>query len=726
MSKKIVFTSCPHDCGGKCLLKVYVENGIIKRIETDDGEEPQLRACLRGRSQRKRVYSQDRLKQPMVRVGERGEEKFKQVSWDEALNLVATTLKKVRDTYGPEAILYVGYGGNSSALFHSNVAVYRLLNMFGGCTPIWGDASCEGAVFACRATYGTLTTGHTRDDLPNSRLIIMWGFNPAETIFSTDTRFNLIKAKEAGSKIVCVDPRFTDSAAVFAEEWVPVRPTTDVAMLAAMAYVIINEGLYDKNFVEKFTVGFEKFRDYLLGVEDGVPKTPGWAEKISGVSAQKIEKLAREYATLKPAALLPGYAPGRTAYGEQFHRMTIVLAAITGNIGVYGGNPAGMERAPVGIMFGETLPAGANPVLARYPYIKDQLLRPIPRGGTIHISKVWDAILNGKAGGYPADVKLVYVTNANPLNQFPNTNKGVEALKKVEFIVVHEQFMTSTAKFADVLLPVKTHFERNDIVRPWLSGPYYFYLNQVIEPLYECKSDFEICCELAYRLGIQNYDEDKGEEEWLKEIFQRSPDLQVHVKNYEEFKRKGVWKIKLEKPLIALKEQIQDPEHNSFPTPSGKIEIYSERLGKLNNPKIPPIPKYFEAWEGPNDPEKEKYPLQLISPHSKRRAHSVFDNISWLRKVEPQQLWINPIDAEAREIKSGELVKVFNDRGTVVIQAKVTERIMPGVVSLCEGAWYNPDRNGLDHGGCPNLLSKDEFSPAGAFCTNSCIVEVQK
>jgi anaerobic dimethyl sulfoxide reductase subunit A len=704
----LVSSSCPHDCGGRCVLKLHIKDGVILRIESDAGEEPQLKACLRGLAYRQRVYASDRLKSPMKRAGARGEGKFERVSWDTALDIVANELKRVKKTYGSSSILYIGYSGNTGVQLHGPNAVARLLNMFGGFTSHWGSASCEGARFACNVTYGTIQTGHTRDDLLNSRLIIMWGYNPAATIQSNNTNLYLAKAKEAGAKIISVDPMFTDSAAALASQWIPIRPGTDTAMLIAMAYVIIKEGLQDKEFLDTYTIGFDQFKEYVIGMNDKVPKTPAWAEAITEVPAATIRSLAREYA-IRPSALITGWAPGRTAYGEQFHRAAQTLAIMTGNVGIHGGNPAGHGRLPPYFPFG-LLPVGNNPVKSR-----------------VHISKLWDAILQGRAGDYP-DIKMLYVTNANPLNQFPNLNKGIDALRKLEFIVVHEQFMTATAKFADILLPVNTQFERTDISRDWLGGsegPTYIYLHKAIDSLYESKSDIEICSELAARLGISNYN-NKTEDEWLKEFARQYVELSKDIPDYGKFKKEGVIKIKLPEPLVAFKEQIEDPKNHPFPTPSGKIEIYSQQLADMNNSKVPPIPKYMETWESRSDPLAESYPLQLITPHSRRRAHSIFDNIPLLKEVEPQAVWINSNDAQARGISDGDMVKVFNNRGEMIIPVKVTERIIPGVVSIDEGAWYNPDERGVDKGGCPNVLSKDEHSPGGAFCSNTCLVQVQK
>jgi anaerobic dimethyl sulfoxide reductase subunit A len=695
---------------------------VIVRIESDTEDEEQFRACLRGRSYRQRLYHSDRLIYPLRRAGERGEGKFERISWGEALETVARELKRVRDTYGNQALFYIGYSGGHGQL-HGMRAVFRLLNKFGGCTKTWGGASHEGGIFASMSTYGTLSTGNTRDDLANSKLVIMWGWNPAETIWDTNTPRRLVEAKEGGTRIVSVDPRLTSSTATFAHQWIPIKPCTDTAALIAMAYVIMDENLQDGEFLKRYTVGFDRYRAYVMGEEDGVPKTPRWAEAICGVPAETLAQLARDYAASKPAALIAGWGPGRTAYGEQYHRAAMVLAAMTGNIGIHGGNAAGFERS-YGSRNMHGFSAGANPLEVEGPVRRDALLLP---GGTnptavrVHVSRIWDAMLKGREGGYPADYKLLYVTNANPLNQFPHTNKGVEALKKMEFVVVHEQFMTATARYADILLPVNTILERNDIAQPWLSAPYYIYLKKAVESLGESKTDFQIATELAPYLGIEDYSE-LDEEGWLRKSVESCDDIE----DYDAFKRAGKQVVKLSEPHVSFKAQIEDPENNPFPTPTGKIEIYSELLADMDNPRIPPVPKYIEPPEGPDDPLRSEYPLQLITTHFRRRVHSVFENVPWLTELEPDALWINPLDAETRGIEDGDPVKVFNKRGTVAMKAKVTERIIPGVVNIHEGAWFKPDDEGVDRGGCANVLTQDQHSPGGAFISNTSLVQVER
>ena len=375
--KTVMVTHCSH-CGGTCLLKVHVKDGVITRIETDDGEEPQYRGCARGRAFRQRVYSPDRLLYPMKRVGARGEGKFERISWDEALDTVAGELTRIRETYGPASVIFKFSGGDLSyGSLQSKTPHLRMLNMTGGCSEVWGLHSFEGACFAEMAHFGTVrAASNTRDDLLNSRLIILWGANPAETVYLTSTDWYLTQAREAGIKIVSVDPRYTRTATLCASQWIPIKPGTDAAMLMAMAHVIISEDLQDQKFLDTYTIGFDKFKDYVMGMEDGIPKTPRWAETITGVAAATIENLARDYATIKPGALLSGISPGRTAFGEQFHRATATLAAMTGNIGIHGGDAAiNAYTAPVKrsramapfLTLGSPMPIPPNPVEAKAP-----------------------------------------------------------------------------------------------------------------------------------------------------------------------------------------------------------------------------------------------------------------------------------------------------------------------------------------------------------------------
>lgn len=720
----IVPTGCCHDCGGRCVLKAHVKGGKIVRFETDNGEPPQIRACLRGRAYRQRIYHPDRLKYPLRRIGDRGEGKFERASWSEALDEIAFRLKQIKETYGNSAIFFAAGSGNQGVL-HGPNPVGAMLRAFGGFTRIWGVPSYEGPLFASMATYGTIRTGNSRDDLFNSRMVIMWGWNPANTIWDPETSFTLARVKEQGTRMVAVDPRYTDTAATYAHQWIPIRPGTDAAMLIAMAYVIVTEGLQDQAFIDRYTVGFDKYKAYLLGQADGVPKTPQWAETITTVPAETIATLSREYAMAKPAALIAGWGPARAALGEQYCRAANVLCAITGNIGIPGGYASGFMRA----YSSREKPSGRhgskNPVeqgAPPRPYSLHKL-----RGGTnpcsarIHSAKIFDAMLHGQAGGYPSDLKMAYVVASNFINQNSNTNKGIKAFKALEFVVVHEQFMTPTAKFGDIVLPVNTFMERNDLAPPWLGSPYYIYLNKAVDSMYDTKSDLEIVQMLSKKLGLPSGRADVGEEEILKMIAARREDIE----DFEKLKKDGVLKINLKEPVVSFREQVNDPENHPFPTLSGKIEIDCDHLAEMKHPQIPSIPRYMPHKEGFDSPLSEKYPLQLLTTHYKTRAHSTWHNVPWLREIEPHSVWINPKDAKIRKIQEGNLVDVFNDRGRIRLPAKVTERITPGVVNVSQGAWYDPDENGVDHGGCANVLTEDAHSPGGAHHMNSALVQVE-
>ena len=723
----IVRTTGCFDCGGRCPLRVHIKDGVITKIEGDDtaGTEEQLRACWRGRAYRHWIYHPDRLKYPLKRTGERGEGKFERISWDEAMDTIVRELTRVKETYGNSAIFYGG-GGHLGAL-HTSGPLAKALAMFGGYTTQYGNISSEGAVWAVMASYGDVMVGHSRDDFLNSRLIILWGWDPVRMISGTDCVYSLIKAKEAGIRFISVEPRFTDTVATFADEWIPIIPGTDAAMMVAMAYVMIKEDLHDKEFLDKYTIGFDKFSDYVLGIEDGIEKTPAWASEITGVPVETIERLAREYATTKPACLMDCQGPARAAQGEQYNRCAITLTAMTGNIGKRGGSACGgLMGIPYGHMFRSAgIPGVRNPTEAGGPSVRGTLdinLRLVRR---FHVNKVFDAFLEGTAGGYPADIKMAWFAGGNILNQRANLNKGARALKSLEFIVTQDLFATPTVRYADIVLPIASFAEKNDLTRPWPSGPYFTFVNKAIEPVGECKTDWEIGNLLAEKLGFEDFDT-HTEDEWLRTFVRENPEYATHIKDYDEFKRDSIYRIKLDEPYIAFQKEIEDPENNPFPTPSGKIEIFSQRVADLNNPLCPPVPKYVPTWENRDDPLREKYPLQLLSPHPRVRVHSSLQNVDWLVEVDPNVMWINPVDAEPRGIRDGDEVYAFNDRGKIAIKAWVTKRIVPGVVSIYEGAWYNPDEEGIDRGGCANTLTKDEYSPSGAATLKTALVEVSK
>ncbi len=699
---RIVTTTCSYDCGGRCLLKVRVRDEKIVDIGTEDRHGLHVKACPRGLAQKDVVHHPDRLTSPLKRVGQRGDGNFKPISWEEALETIAGKIRHATTRFGTESLYFVTCTGSMSTLHYTPSVTQRFFGLLGKCTTTWSDPSCEGAHQSALATFGETATGSSRDNLLSSKLIILWGWNPLDTRFGPDTAPRLSQAKKAGARIVCVDPRQSRTCRALADQWIPMKPGTDAAALIAMAYVMISEGLLDNRYIEKYTHGFEAFRDYVTGETDGTPKTPEWAHSICGAPAESIVELARDYATDKPASLITGWAPGRTAYGEQFHRAASTLSAITGNIGVDGGH------------------AGGGPDYIEMGFIDETL--PIPETGRheVHFTGLYDALLKEKPKEKHPDCKLLYIVGCNLLNQNLNLNKGRRALMNVDFIVTHELFLTPTARYADIVLPVTHFFEREDIGQPFNGGPYSIYMNKVLDAPPGVKSDLEIFSELAECVGLENYN-DPSEEEWLQTFL----DSQPGFPNLETLKNAAVHPLELKRPHVAFREQIEDPGKYPFPTPSGKIEIFSSRFAEMNDPSIPSIPVYMAPWEGPEDPLAQKHPIQLISPHSKARANSVFDNIETIKKQGDDDLWMNPADARRRGVQNGDAVYVYNQRGRMRVKAKVTPRIMPGVASIDQGQWYAPDDRGVDAGGCPNVLTRDKMSPAGAFPSNTCLVQIE-
>jgi anaerobic dimethyl sulfoxide reductase subunit A len=762
---------CPaHNCGGRCLLIAHIQDGEIIRLDTDDRPDtiaaPQLRACARGRAYLRRQYHPDRLLYPLKRVGKRGEGKFVRISWDEALETVASQMQRVKAQYGNNA-LFVPYGTGSYNQLNGSHVARRLMNLFGGCLGIYNSYSWGATNIATPTVYGTLVTGNQRQDWLNSRYILMWGWNPAEMRDGTNSDYFIKLARDNGARVVCIDPRHSLSAAALADEWIPILPGTDAAMMSAMAYVMLTENLHDAEFVRTHCVGFdasqmpiegaESYSDYLLGTRDRIPKTPEWAEAITAVPAATIARIAREYATSKPAVLYQGYGMQRRAYGEQVVRAGCVLAAISGNVGIPGGWASGLglqaeDGGPVETVF----PLGENPVRASIPVflwteacLRAQALTSAE--GVLGVPRLQN------------NIKLIYAVATNCLiNQHADVNRSAEILRdesKVEFIVVQDNFLTPTGMFADIILPACTQFETWGVEDGWKYGDEVILQPKLVEPPGESKSDYRICADLAERLGIREaFTENRDEKDWVEwclNVFRstRFPELPT----LDEFieKNLGAYSNPVTKPKIAFADFRADPQKYPLNMPSGKIEIFSKKLYDMDNPnEIPAVPKYIQEWESPFPPfhceeprsgdeaissqqgiasgeEQERprndiYPLQAIGHHSLARVHSTHANNDWLQEAFPQRIFINPIDAAARDIHDGDLVHVWNERGELVIPARVTPRILPGVVDIPQGAWWKPDANGVDRGGCINVLTSHRWTPlAFGSAQHTIMVEIE-
>ncbi len=729
--EKMVRTGCPaHNCGGRCLLKVYVKEGVIVRIETDDRpgdsiENPQLRACLRGRGYRHRQYHPNRLRYPMKRTGKRGEGQFERITWDEATDIMAENFTRIREKYG-NAALYVPYGTGSYNQTNGRWPAERLMNLFGGSLGYYNSYSWACISKATPYVYGTNVTGNQRQDWINSKYILMWGWNPSEMRDGTNSEYFIKKARENGARVVCIDPRMTLSAVSLADEWVPIRPGTDAALMSAMAWVMVDEGIYDKEFVQTHCIGFdetrmppgyeaeESYKDYLLGLHDGQAKTPAWAEGITGIPQETIVRIAREFATTKPAMLYQGYGMQRRAYGEQAVRAGCVLAAITGNVGVPGGWASGIalqadDAGPFWTMF----PTLENPVKTKIPTFL--WTEAVTRGSAMTAAE-------GVTGAERLEVpiKLIWAVASNAIiNQHANINRTAEIMRDeslVEFFAVQDNFMTPTARFADLLLPACTQFETWGIEDGWKYGDEVLLMPKIIDPPWETKSDYRICADIAEKLGLKDaFTEGRDEKDWVAQFVEKYRKTRFpQIPGLEAFEKSnaGVFAVNVEKPKIAFADFRKDPEKHPLKTPSGKIEIFSARLFDMHNPaEIPAVPKYVQEWESPFDENAGRYPLQVIGPHYMPRVHSTHANNDWLSEAFPQRVFINPLDARDRNIADGDRVKVFNARGAVLLPCRLTKRIMPGVVAIPQGAWWQPDENGHDVGGSVNTLTSERWTP---------------
>lgn len=785
---KWVTAACWHNCGGhRCLNKAYVVDGVVLRQKTDDTHPdspdfPQNRGCARGRSQRHQAFGADRIKYPMKRKNWapgggnkelRGKDEWVRISWDEALDLVAGEMKRIKDKYGNSSIMSFGSEIN------------RTLTLFGGFSDNWGTTSW-GTWFYTGPLIGlgdglNVTSHNDRLDLRNSQLIVIWGGNPAWTSQGNITHFYL-QAKKAGAKFIFIDPFYNDSAAILADEWVPIRPTTDHALALGIAYTLIKEDdpktspLIDWDFLNRCTVGFdadhmpkdadpkENFKDYVLGTYDGVPKTPEWASEICGIDPQKIRALAREIGSTKRVALLTAWAPARVNNVDTWPQIFMTLGCMTGHIG----QPGRMT----GVSCWEKAANGG-------PNLVDSGASGVPSAGTnpvktvINNNQLWESVLTGKyTAGYQdvkdVNIQMIYHGGGSGLNQKIGMTRGIAAHRKVEFVVTQTHFLNTSAKYSDVVLPVTTQWERYGYLKS--NREVLIWASQVVAPLYEAKDDIWIARELGKRLGLdetkidpispkqQIFNQVKGSKVMKKDGSGYEPlvtittadiaemgvqgDPQAGRISLKDFREIGTYQVERtagdKLGYIALEAFRKDPVANALKTTSGKLEIFCQAnadfVKKSGFTEIRAIPVYNKVTEGFEDTfsdwknkTKGDYPLQLVTIHYRRRSHSIFDNIPQLREAFPQEFIINSADAQARGIKAGDIVLIKSRHGKVIRPVFLSERMMPGVVALGEGAWSElDDSTGIDKAGATNILNGAIATGQGHQGWNSCNVQVEK
>ncbi|MDO5700842.1 MAG: molybdopterin-dependent oxidoreductase [Bowdeniella nasicola] len=743
---KTVWSACVVNCGSRCPLRLVVEDGQVRRVLPDNtGDNSllgrQIRACPRGRNMRQRIYNPDRIKAPLRRVAgtKRSEGVFEEISWDEALDLVAEKLRYTIDTYGNEAI-YKNYG---SGVWNAHLAYSggwpRLLNLLGGFLGYYGNYSYLQISQCTRFHYGSpdeQISNSFEDAIENSRLLVLWGNNPQETRMSGGgLTFVSNYARQAGLRIIVVDPRYSDSASVLADDWLAPRPGTDAALVAGIAHVLISEDLIDQDFLNTYCVGFDEehmpegipehhsYRSYVLGLgSDGVEKTPAWAADVTGVPEEKIVSFARELGTTKPVNICQGWGPQRHANGENQARAIYTLAALTGNVGIPGGGTGGREGYYWPIT--EWFPDGENPVettISCYSWVD-----AIERGEEM------TALADGVRGRDRLQTGIKFLLNYGsniPGSQHGDINHTRAVLDDeslCEFVLTVDNQFTATARMSDLILPDCTGAERWDLVPSEYTGDmaYLVMMEKAIEPLFNSRPAYDMCAEIADRLGVgEEFSEGRDLEGWARHMQEQTVAAHPEFPTFDELREQGVFRYHNPDGLtVALKEFREDPEANPLDTPSGKIEIFSSELWEMAktwefpNPRpgdvITALPEHVDTWEGALEARSNTtYPLQCIGHHFKGRTHSTYGNLTLNREAHHQRVWINTLDAKDRGLATDEMVRVFNDRGTIQLPALVTPRIMPGVVSVPQGAWINIDEDGVDHGGAVNMLTSQHKSP---------------
>ena len=710
-------------------------------------------------------YSPSRIRQPMVREGwlkdgpksrkQRGEEKFVPVSWEKALDLVAGEMKRVYKEDGPSAVFGRSYGWMSTGRVNASINLQqRLLNLCGGFLACENSYSTAAISKILPYVVGTGDPRCTTWDviLKHAQRVVFWGCDPLVTndIDWHTTIHNgagYIRAlRDAGITTISINPIQTDTAEYLKSRWIAPRPGTDCALMLGMMYELETSGRADHDFLDKYTDGWPRLRDYILGVSDGIKKTPEWAAEKTGVPAKRIVQLSHdlhEHRTM----LMVGWGIQRTQYGEQPHWMAFALASMLGQIGLPGGgigtnyqySNGGCPMASGPFLAG--VPASVKPVLPFNQAWNGSKKIPVARFADcfLHPGKTID--FNGQKITYPK-IKLVMWAGGNPFAHQPDTMKLERAWKEPETVVVTDTVWTATARHADIVLPACTTFEHNDITS---IGTYtndgLVAMKQAIEPQWESRSDYRIFSELARRLGCEDeFTEGLDEMGWIRRLYDESRKMgdvvKVKLPTFDEFWSKGfvLFDVKpADREFVAFADFRKDPKTHALSTESGRIQLFSPKIAGYGYDDCLGHPAYFEPTEGVNTRTKTT-PLALMAVKSRYRMHSQLDGTMShdLANIEDREpCWIHPKDAEARGIKNGDIVLLKNARGAAMAGAYVTDRIMQGVVVLHHGAWFDPQTvNGerIDVHGNSNTLTMDEPTSKLA-CGNiasTALIEVRK
>ncbi|MDN5362075.1 MAG: hypothetical protein PWP70_1122 [Moorella sp. (in: firmicutes)] len=672
---------CPRNCHDTCGMITEVQDGKVIRI-TGDPDHPITRGalCLKGATYVRQIYAPDRQLYPLKRVGKKGEGKWQRISWDEALATIADKFKAIIASDGGEAILPYWYSGTLGAVTDYSMN-YRFFYRLGA-SQLEQSVCASAGVKGCQYTFGT-TEGMDPEDFVNSKLVISWGVNEQATNVHAFLKYNEAFAK--GAEYVVVNPRRIEGAQM-ADLFIQPRPGTDAALALGMMNVIIAEGLYDADYVSKYTIGFEQLKTRVAEYP------PDKASEITGVPREQIIEFARLYAQTKPAALRVGFGIQRNSNGGMTVRTITCLPALCGQWGRHGG----------GLLY----------INDQWPWNFTKLFHfPAPKTRTINMNRLGEALLEA----HPP-IKALYVYNSNPAGQCPNLNRVFAGLKREDlFTVVHDLFLTDTADYADIFLPA-THF-----LEQWdFHQAYWGWIVEVnekaVDPAGEARSNDQVFRDLARAMGFNDPCFNDQPEDIIRQALETdSPRFQGIT--FERLLKEGPLHLNTpEIPFVCFQD-------GKFPTPSGKIEFYSEQMQKDG---FDPLPAYVPPAESKDgSPELyAKYPIVLLTAATKNLLSTQWSNDPRLQEIEPlRSIEINPEDAGQRGIKSGDQVIVKNDRGSVQLVAVVTDTVKPGVAFSPKAPWpkLSPDGKNI------NFLTADRLADMGHNSTyHTNLVQITK
>ncbi|EBK2701146.1 TPA: trimethylamine-N-oxide reductase TorA [Salmonella enterica subsp. salamae serovar 1,4,12,[27]:b:[e,n,x]] len=721
------------------------------------------------------VYNPSRVRYPMVRLDwlrqreksdrrQRGDNRFVRVSWDRALDLFYEELERVQKTYGSSGVFTGLADWQMVGKYHkAGGAMDRGLGLHGSYVTTVGDYSAAAAQVILPHVIGSLEVYEQQTSLPlvieHSQTIVLWGCDPIknlqiEFLVPDHDAFGYwaqIKeaVKQGKIRVISVDPVRSKTQNYLNCEQLSLRPQTDVALMLGVAHTLYVEKRYDVNFINDYTVGFEQFLPYLLGTTDKQPKDAQWAAEICGLSAENIRDFARVLVNGR-TQFMGGWCVQRMHHGEQYPWMLVVLASMVGQIGLPGGgvgfgwhyNGGGTVTSAGPVLSG--LGSIANPPAAKY--------KPDFRGASEHIptSRIVDCLLapgkkiafNGETLIYP-DIKMAIYSAANPFHAQQDRNRMIEAWGKLETVVVLDHQWTASCRFADIVLPVTTRFERNDIEQFGThSNKGLMALHQVVKPQFEARHDFDIFAGLCKRFDREAaYRENRDEMQWINAIYDEGVKtgaaLGVTLPDFDSFwQGEGYIEYPAGQPWVRHSEFREQPDLNPLGTPSGLIEIFSKTIAGFGYADCPGHPVWMEPFERSHSKTTTKYPLHLQSCHPDKRLHSQLCSSDAFRKTYAvagrEPLYMCEQDARARGLKAGDIARVFNDRGQVLAGVVISADYVPGVIRIHEGAWYSPQKGGkagtLCTYGDPNVLSADVATSqlAQGPSAHTVLVEVER